>query len=531
MRLISQLLSLSRGGIILVAILSLISGVSGAGIAIVTSIALAGNPPTTLLAGVFFGLCTLHFATKSLSEIKLIRLTQAMIYEIRAGLSRKILHTSQSLLEKLGRQPLFTILTRDVDTFVMGFHFVPTLIGNIFIILFCLVYIAFLSPVFFGAIAGVLVTGMLGFHLVEKAPRDKLIVVREKLDTLYILLRSQIDGVRELKLNQWRRGHNTGLIASSATDVRGLNADALSLYALVSNAGNIMFYVLIGLFIFVVPELFSASASVTLSITLVMLYLVRPVSEIMIILPTLRQSSVALARIEQLGEDLKEQEADSVSPTLFGGPEVSLNLRGVSYAYPDSNFSVGPIDFELKSGEVVFLVGGNGSGKTTFAMLLLGLYPPSSGTICLNGTALTPETLPSYREHFSAIFSDFHLFSHLPDTLSEEAETAVHAYLKAFDLAHKVEVKDGQFTTLELSTGQRKRLALVLSYLDDKPIYLFDEWAADQDPAFRKYFYTHILPELKARGKAVLAITHDDAWFDVANRVVKLDNGRLVAHG
>ena len=176
------------------------------------------------------------------------------------------------------------------------------------------------------------------------------------------------------------------------------------------------------------------------------------------------------------------------------------------------------------------MVGGNGSGKTTFAMLLLGLYPPSSGSISLNGTAVSGETLPSYREHFAAIFSDFHLFPHLPDTLSGKAETAVQAYLKAFDLAHKVEVKDGRFTTLELSTGQRKRLALILSYLDDKPIYLFDEWAADQDPAFRKYFYTHILPELKARGKAVLAITHDDAWFELADRVVKLDNGTLVAH-
>ena len=171
MRLIKQLLSLSRGGIILVAALSLISGMSGAGIAIVTSIALAGSPPTALLAGVFFGLCTLHFTTKSLSEIKLIRLTQAMIFEIRVGLSRKILHTPQSLLEKLGRQPLFTILTRDVDTFVMGFHFVPTLIGNVFIILFCLVYIAFLSPIFFAAIAGLLLAGMLA-SIWLKRPRE-----------------------------------------------------------------------------------------------------------------------------------------------------------------------------------------------------------------------------------------------------------------------------------------------------------------------------------------------------------------------
>jgi len=530
MRLIKQLLSLSRSGIAFVAILSLISGVSGAGIAIVTSIALAGTPANGLLAGVFFGLCGLHFGTKSLSEIKLIRLTQAMIFKIRVNLSRKILHTPQTLLEKLGRQPLFTILTRDVDTFILGFHFVPTLIGNVFIILFCLVYIAILSPVFFAVIVGLLAVGMVLFHLVEKAPRDKLVRVRGKLDTLYIHLRSQIDGVRELKLNHWRRGHNTGLIAGSAQEVQSLNTAALSLYALVSNAGNIMFYVLIGLFIFVVPELFSASASVTLAITLVMLYLVRPVSEIMIILPTLRQSSVALARIEQLGKDLKEQEADSVLLGQFAGSKTDLALRGITYTYPENHFSLGPIDFAVKSGEIVFLIGGNGSGKTTFAMLLLGLYLPKSGEITLNGTALTAENLPSYREHFAAIFSDFHLFPHLPGTLTGPEETAVQAYLKAFDLAHKVEVKDGKFTTLDLSTGQRKRLALILSYLDDKPIYLFDEWAADQDPEFRRYFYTKILPDLKAQGKAVVAITHDDAWFDAADRVVKIGNGGILAH-
>ena len=87
---------------------------------------------------------------------------------------------------------------------------------------------------------------------------------------------------------------------------------------------------------------------------------------------------------------------------------------------------------------------------------------------------------------------------------------------------------DGRFSTLDLSTGQRKRLAMVAALLDDKPIYIFDEWAADQDPGFRRYFYEGLLGELKARGKTVLAVTHDDRYFGVADRVVKRGEGGVV---
>ena len=192
---------------------------------------------------------------------------------------------------------------------------------------------------------------------------------------------------------------------------------------------------------------------------------------------------------------------------------------------------LGPVDLMLEQGELVFVVGGNGSGKTTLSMLLLGLYAPESGCVVLNGVEVDDDNREQYRQHFAAVFADFHLFEHLlgDDSADAEQRTAeATRYVKALGLGHKVSIVDDRFSTVDLSTGQRKRLALVSAYLDDKPFYLFDEWAADQDPTFKRVFYMELLPELKARGKTVIVITHDDAYFQQADRVLKVENGRLI---
>jgi putative ATP-binding cassette transporter len=208
---------------------------------------------------------------------------------------------------------------------------------------------------------------------------------------------------------------------------------------------------------------------------------------------------------------------------------MQLVLRDVEHVFDDisddSRFTLGPIDLSVDEGEVLFIVGGNGSGKTTLAMLLLGLYEPSRGSIELNGVRVDRSNLDAYRRHFSAVFADFYLFEHLLG--SDQPHVVVQAthYLDQLGMAHKVRIEDGRFSTIDLSTGQRKRLALVSAYVEDRPIYLFDEWAADQDPAFKRVFYTELLPELKQRGKTVIVITHDDAYFSCADRVVKLRDG------
>ncbi|HEY5885648.1 MAG TPA: cyclic peptide export ABC transporter, partial [Pyrinomonadaceae bacterium] len=210
----------------------------------------------------------------------------------------------------------------------------------------------------------------------------------------------------------------------------------------------------------------------------------------------------------------------------------SLELREVMHTYPseekDEGFMLGPIDLTLRPGELVFFIGGNGSGKTTLAKLLIGLYAPESGEIRLNGTPITDENRDHYRQMFTAVFSDFYLFDSLLGIESPQLDEHALEYLKQLQLTQKVQVNDGVLSTTNLSQGQRKRLALLTAYLEDRPIYLFDEWAADQDPLFKQVFYYELLPELKARGKTVLVISHDDRFYEVGDRIIKLDYGKIV---
>jgi putative ATP-binding cassette transporter len=181
---------------------------------------------------------------------------------------------------------------------------------------------------------------------------------------------------------------------------------------------------------------------------------------------------------------------------------------------------------------MVFIVGENGSGKTTLIKLLLGLYTPQQGEILRDGEVVTPKTRDNYRQMFTTVFSDFYLFEDL--LTGEESRSGnvlpEHAlpYLERLEIVHKVSVKDGVFSTLDLSTGQRKRLALVHAYLEGRPVLVFDEWAADQDPSFRHLFYTELLPELRAKGRLLIVISHDDRYFHVADRVVRMHDGRIV---
>jgi putative ATP-binding cassette transporter len=193
----------------------------------------------------------------------------------------------------------------------------------------------------------------------------------------------------------------------------------------------------------------------------------------------------------------------------------------------EKGFLLGPISFSWQPGELIFIIGGNGSGKSTLAKLITGLYPPLSGAIYLNGKRITQDNVEWYRQHFSAIFYDFYLFDSFLGFDRPNLDQEVENYLMQLQLAHKVTIKNGVLSTTELSQGQRKRLALLTAYLEDRPIYVFDEWAADQEPRFRELFYKQILLQLKERGKIVIVISHDERYFHLADHIIKLDYGAV----
>jgi putative ATP-binding cassette transporter len=211
-----------------------------------------------------------------------------------------------------------------------------------------------------------------------------------------------------------------------------------------------------------------------------------------------------------------------------------LELSSVTHSYiresDDYNFILGPISLTLVPGEIVFIVGGNGSGKTTLAKLLIGLYTPEQGCIYLDGVPIASQAdRECYRQNFAVVFSDAYLFDRLLGLSGTELNARAQQYLKQLNLANKVTIEDGRLSTLALSQGQRKRLALLTAYLEDRPIYVFDEWAADQDPQFKDIFYLQLLPELRNRNKAVIVISHDDRYYHVADRVIKLEMGQIAS--
>ncbi|MGE8487966.1 MAG: cyclic peptide export ABC transporter, partial [Paraburkholderia nemoris] len=265
---------------------------------------------------------------------------------------------------------------------------------------------------------------------------------------------------------------------------------------------------------------------------MIFLYMIMPIEGLLSAIPNLSTARVALERVEQVNAELPiEQTIAAPQATAFE----SIVLEGVTHRYfrekENDVFTLGPVNLSFRPGELVYLIGGNGSGKTTLAKMLVGLYTPESGRILLNGKEVDEAQRDAYRQHFSVVFSDFFLFDTLLGIRLDNVDAAAHALLEDLQLAHKVKIENGVFSTLELSQGQRKRLALLVSYLEDRPFYLFDEWAADQDPLFKDVFYRRLLPELKAKGKTVVVITHDDRYFHLADRYIKLDFGQVVEEG
>ena len=510
-----------------------VAGLSSAALITVITKGISDEPHEPWLAAAFFLLCALVVVSKSCSEIALLRVTQETIRDLRVSSSRKLLATPLKKLNEIGKEGVMLILTRDIDTFIGAFQLLPLAFSDAIVIVACLGYLAWLSWQLFALFLLMLVLSVLGFRHAERGPVEQLSALREFTDVLYGNFRSLIDGSRELQLNAQRGNFFVNqVIVPGVNSFKDMFVGSMSRYTLVLNVGMILFYLVLGALLFVAPHWLPLSTKTLAGTTLILLYLIRPISEMLFALPGLRQAAISLDKILELHDSLSDATPATEQPDPFAHTAPALlELRGVCHRYTtadsDRQFLLGPLDLQLRRGEIVFIVGGNGSGKTTLAMLLLGLYEAEAGAILLNGVALSAANNDHYRKRFSAVFADFHLFEHVGERIDPALSARASHYLQAFGIGHKTRVTDGKFSTIDLSTGQRKRLALISAYLEEREIYLFDEWAADQDPVFKRIFYTELLPELKAGGKTVLVISHDDAYFGGADRVIKLDDGKL----
>lgn len=512
----------------------IVSGLSSAALLALINSTLSNTLTFKQLPWLFSGLAAAALCSGFLSHYMLNKLSTRTVRDLRVQISHSILAAPYPYLQKLGKPALLAHLTEDIMAIANASQLLPVVCINFTVVVGCMVYLSWLSWQLALVLGGVIAFGVLTSSLFREWPKQAVLKARDAYDALSGDFRALTEGTRELKLHRQRsdRFMTQSLAAGADTYRRHAFRGAVA-YSLVNQWAQLLYYLAIGLILFVFPVWQTIDRTVVNGYALVFLFMMSPLTILTTSLPVFGRANVSLQKVRKLGEQLTKQRATAEMPekgalcTGFSG----LSLQGVTHSFhrekENRNSTLGPIDLDFKPGELVFLVGGNGSGKTTLAMLLIGLYLPEQGIIRWNGETVDHTNRDDYLQNFSVVFSDFYLFDELYG-VGDENDDVVADYLQRLNLHHKVRVENGRFSSVNLSQGQRKRLALLGAYLEDRPFYVFDEWAADQDPEFKHLFYTELLPALKARGKTILAISHDDRYFDLADRCIKMEEGKIV---
>ncbi|QJI29768.1 cyclic peptide export ABC transporter [Pseudomonas sp. ADAK18] len=488
---------------------------------------------TQAVVVLFAGLCLLALASSIFSDIGTNYVGQHIIAKLRRELGEKVLAAPIDQIERYRSHRLIPVLTHDVDTISdFAFAFAPLAI-SLTVTLGCLGYLAMLSwPMFLMMLVAIVIGTAVQFIARSRGVQG-FESAREAEDELQKNYSAIAEGAKELRIHRPRRqrmfvnGIQNTANRICATQIRSINT-----FVIAKAFGSMLFFVVIGLALAMQSFWPSGDKTVMSGFVLVLLYMKGPLEHLISTLPIVSKAQIAFRRIAELSKQFSSPEPHLLlSDSGAAAPAVhSLELTDVSYTFPRVEgfepFHLGPVNLRIEQGDITFIVGENGCGKTTLIKLLLGLYAPQKGSIALNGQAIVAANRDDYRQLFTTIFADYYLFD---DVIQGDKPIPADAdrYLKRLEIGHKVTITDGVFSTTDLSTGQRKRLALVNAWLEERPVLVFDEWAADQDPTFRRIFYTELLPDLKRLGKTIIVISHDDRYFDVADQIVRMEAGRV----
>jgi putative ATP-binding cassette transporter len=460
---------------------------------------------------------------------------EAAIHRIRLRLMDHVRHSELLPLESIGRSEIVGAITKETQTLSQAATVVVIAAQGSVLILFAGFYVAYQSlPAFLLSVVIVTVAA-LGYLSRSRKLRAEIRESLQSENTMLDRLSDLLAGFKEVRLN-WPRSEDlyrdienvstTAAELKIKSQVDGLNQFIFS---------QIAFYVLIGGVVFVVPSFSETMGPSMVKTTTALLFVIGAISSVVQSIPMLAAASAAAENITKIEEMLQgaarmPDEGALESPKPFR----RIEMYDVSFHYVDLRsdevFRIGPINFTLEAGEVVFISGGNGSGKSTFLKVLTGLYPPDTGKIFIDGEEVGDHNRDTYRTRFTAIFSDYHLFKRLYGIATVDPEE-VSRLLALFELTRKTRLVDGEFTTIDLSAGQRKRLALIVGLLEKRPILVLDEWTADQDPDFRRKFYDELVPSLQQSGKTIVAVSHDDRYLGELKtpaRQLRMEDGRIV---
>lgn len=459
------------------------------------------------------------------------------IYNVRIRLTRKIQQVELPFMEEKGSNSLYARFTQS-DTQIS--QSIPQITGAaqmVVLLVFSFLYLAYISPLsFLISMAGILIAAVV-FLSRTRQINSLLHQVQKKEVNYFKSISHLINGFKEIKINQQKGKDILSDIDTQSAEIESIKIEVGKQESRLWGHGRILVYTLLPILVFVVPSITEVHTDNIYKISSTILFITGPIAILINALPVLNRVNLSIEELVQLEAEMDKAIAseEPLNNDLVFSDFENLKVKDLSFTYPNSSpdkgtdFVAGPFNDHIARGELLFIIGGNGSGKSTFIKLLTGLYYPDKGEFYVDSNKIDKTNYLAYRNLFSAIFTDFHLFDKFYGVKNSDADN-VNYWLQKMKMQHKVEYKDDRFTRTSLSTGQRKRLAFIAAMLEDRPVLVMDEFAADQDPQFRQYFYETLLPELKAMGKTVIAVTHDDHYFHVADRLLKMDEGKMVEY-
>jgi putative ATP-binding cassette transporter len=472
------------------------------------------------------------YALKKTSEI-----ISDLMEKVKLRISDKIRKSSLLDIERMGNERIYAQLTNDTGQITESALMIMNSFQSCIMVCICAIYILFISQLaFLISVVSFVFVFVLYIFVFRKSYDEELDKTFQKDLSTMEMLNEILYGFKELKINQAMSDEHFQHYQEVLKETRELKTKTGYKYVTHIMFSQVFYYTFFAIILFVLPAVSSATANDVIKVIATGMFVMSPFNMFVGTIPLYIKSSKAIDNIYRLEKELDSHIKTGPTATELGLKKITsfntIELKDLNFSHRDTNgtalFTVGPIHLTIHSGELIFIAGGNGSGKTTLMKLLCGLYEPDSGTIFLDQNSLEDATYPLYCDLFSVIMSDFYLFDRLYG-IEKPDQPLIKMLLKKMKLNHKTDVVDSCFTNIHLSTGQRKRLALVTAILQDKPIYIFDEWAADQDMEFRTFYYETLLKELKNAGKTVIAVSHDDRYYHVADRIIKMDYGQFVS--
>ena len=522
-----------RGNIVIMLLLSLCSSVMGVAVlAFINTRLLQADAGYAHAIAWFVGLLMLYLLLATAAQMALTRLGHQLVYDLLTRLLKQIMDSDLRHIQTLGKGKIMASLSGDIQAISYMFVRMPELLQGGLFIAAASAYLLYLSPSLFAVTLLWMTATLLGGYITVKHVYRHLGQMRQQENGLFQQYEAALDGHKELSLNRHRaqRFYHEAF-APTAAKRRHHVIWADNFHALAGNWTNVMMLGAVGFIFYLAYYQQWASVADATTIAITVLFIRTPLLAAVGAYPTVLQGKVALQALSDL--QLPEPSPHFLQAASLPQDWQHIQLQQVTYAYDSaanaaSSFALAPLDFRLQRGETVFLVGQNGSGKSTLSLLLSGLYLPDSGHIRVDDTVIDASNRSAYRQYFSSVFTDVHLFSHL---LSGDGELAdadlVNAWLQHLRLQGKTDIVNSHIQNTALSQGQKKRLGLLIAAVEQRPVLILDEWAADQDPHFRKVFYEQLLPLLKQQGHTIFAISHDDKYFHHADRILHMQAGKL----